>query len=185
MSDPFANLPPDDPIYEHLPQDARAMSAPTLEDAGFWVLLWAAIHSLLGYFGALGHRTERTAVATEQIATAVQTYTNRPVRRKPLNLEAPDSFNGRPDKVDAFLHALALYFDGQEIIDDSQHIIFALSLVKGGTGDIAADLQRKLIIDAQNGATSNGHIASWAHFQTEFTSYFQYTSSKDEAQKKL
>ncbi|KAJ7123006.1 hypothetical protein C8R44DRAFT_596548, partial [Mycena epipterygia] len=105
-----------------------------------------------------------------------------------LKLETPESFNGRPEKVEGFINALILYFDGQQITEDAQRIIFALSLIKGGTGDIAgnwADLQRKLIVDFQNGDADNGHIGTWTQFKTDFTAYFQYTSSKDEAQKKL
>ncbi|KAJ7747501.1 hypothetical protein B0H16DRAFT_1257737, partial [Mycena metata] len=127
--------------------------------------------------------------ATEQIATAVQTYTTRPVHRKALKLDSPDPFNGQPDKVEAFLNALILYFTGQEIRDDDQRIIFALSLVKGGAGNIAgswADLQRKLIVEFNGAPTNpNGHIGTWAQFVTDFTAYFQYNSSKDEAQMKL
>ncbi|KAJ7677309.1 hypothetical protein B0H17DRAFT_1079361, partial [Mycena rosella] len=133
----------------------------------FWVLLWAAIHSLLTSFSLV--RSERTTIATEQIATA-----------KPLKLASPDSFTGAPDKVEGFFNALTLY-------RSAQRIIFALSLVKGGTGDIAsnwADLQRKHIVDHRNGVPNTFTLAPGA-IVAEFTSYFQYTSSKDEAQKKL
>ncbi|KAJ7159921.1 hypothetical protein C8R43DRAFT_852426, partial [Mycena crocata] len=114
---------------------------------------------------------ERTSIATEQIATAVTTYATCPAHTKPLKLDSPESFNGRPDKVDAFLNALTLYFGGQAIKDDKQRVIFALSLVKGGTGDIAgnwADLQRKQIVDHQNSTTYVEHIGTWQKFVIEF-----------------
>lgn len=186
---PFNSHPSNDPIYDQLPADMQQMQAPTLADAGFWVLLWAAIRTLLGGIAGLVVRSERSTLATEQIATAVQTYTTRPVHRKALKLDSPDPFNGQPDKVEAFLNALILYFTGQEIRDDDQRIIFALSLVKGGAGNIAgswADLQRKLIVEFNGAPTNpNGHIGTWAQFVTDFTAYFQYNSSKDEAQMKL
>lgn len=185
---PFASLPPNDPVYEHLAPEMQQMSAPNLENAGFWVLLWAAIRTLLGSFTRLLGWQERSTLATEQLANAVQTYTNRSVHRKPLKLDSPEPFNGQPDKVEAFLNALTLYFSGQQIRADDQRVIFALSLVKGGTGDIAgswANLQRKLIVEFSNNAENNGHIGTWAQFVTDFTAYFQYSSSKDEAQMKL
>ena len=161
---PFENLPPNDPVYSTLPPDVQALNAPNLDHAGFWVLLWAAVRSLLLGITSLVSGTARSATATEQIATTVQSYTTRPAPRKPLKLEAPESFNGLPHKVDAFIHALTLYFDGQEISDDGQRIIFVLSLVKGGSGDITgnwADLQRKLIVEFQNGDTTNAHLRTW------------------------
>ncbi|KAJ7690423.1 hypothetical protein B0H17DRAFT_1065211 [Mycena rosella] len=69
---------------------------------GFSVLLWAAIRSLLTSFSTLLVRSERTTIATEQLAT------NRPTTQKPLKLASPDSFNGSPDKVEGFLNALTL-----------------------------------------------------------------------------
>jgi hypothetical protein len=38
------------------------------------------------------------------------------------------------------LNALTLCFDGQAIKDDKSPVIFALSLVKGGNGDIAGPI---------------------------------------------
>ncbi|KAJ7690419.1 hypothetical protein B0H17DRAFT_1290062, partial [Mycena rosella] len=74
--------------------------------------------------------SERNTIATEQIATAVQTYTNHLVTQKPLKLASPYSFTGALDKVEGFLNALTLYFDRQQITDSAQRIIFGLSLVK-------------------------------------------------------
>jgi hypothetical protein len=185
---PFNGLPENDPVYVALSPEEQQMTAPALTDAGFWVLLWAAIRSLLLAVTGLVSRSERTSTATEQLATAVQTYTTRPTPTKPLKLDSPESFNGRPDKVEAFINALTLYFDGQAIKDDKSRVIFALSLGKGGNGDIAgnwADLQRKQIVDHQNSPTPLVHIGTWFQFVHEFKAYFQYTSSKDEAQRKL
>lgn len=183
-------IPPNDPIYNSLSPDAQNLAAPTLQDAGFWALLWAAIRTLIVGIMSLVSRSDRSAVATEQIAHAVNTFANRPPHSKHIKLETPDVFTGVSDKVDAFLNALILYFDGMAITDHATRIIFALSLIKGGSSDIAtnwADLQRKRIVDYAQAPkpTTLTCINTWDIFVLDFTAYFQTTSTKEEAQWKL
>lgn len=178
---------PNDPIINTLSPEAAQLPAPTLADAGFWALLWAAIRSLILGITSLVSRSDRTALATEHLAHTVSSYANRPAHAKSIKLESPNVFAGDSDQVEAFLNELNLYFAGTGITDDAARIIFALSLTKGGTGKIAtnwADLQRKAIVAGQTKPDTK-RIQTWADFVKEFTAYFQTTSSKDEAQWKL
>lgn len=54
---------------------------------------------------------------------------------KTLKVATPDPFDGTPSKADAFISQLILYFHGKrnEIQDDHDKIILALSYMKGGT----------------------------------------------------
>ena len=71
----------------------------------------------------------------------------------------------------------------QKISTNEGKIIYALSMINGGTNDIAgnwANLQRKAIIEESIDA-----LLTWDAFKTAFIAYFKYSSTKDELQTKL
>jgi len=172
--------PPEDPITVHLTPGQQTLPAPALTDAGFFALLWALLRTIVLWLTSLNTSSQRTYTATEQIATNIQRFTHKEPK---LDVTAPEKFSGSPEKVDGFLNALVFYFKGKKIASDEARIIFTLSIIVGGTNNIAtnwADLQRKLIVEESIDA-----LTTWDTFRTAFIAYFKYSSTKDELQTKL
>ena len=171
--------PPTDPITEHVPQFIN-LPAPNIEEADYFQLLWALFRTMLLWFLSITAASQCTATATEKIRTNIEMFT---AMEPKLDVTSPEKFTGTPEKVEGFLNALIFYFKGKRVTSDEAKIIYALSIITGGTNNIAgnwADLQRQLIIEDAADAPYD-----WEKFETAFVAYFKYSSTKDELQTKL
>ncbi|KAL0057030.1 hypothetical protein AAF712_016349 [Marasmius tenuissimus] len=172
--------PIEDPVTAHLINEQQNLFSPNLEHANCCQLLWAPFWTLLPWIQSIAHASGNTSTATERISGNIDKFTNREPK---LDISPPEKFAGSPEKVDAFVNALVLYFKGKKIKTDEGRIIYALSMVVGGTNDVAtnwADLQQKLIIEEDD-----SRLKTWKDFCDALVSYFKYLSTIDELQTKL
>ncbi|ESK81814.1 hypothetical protein Moror_16765 [Moniliophthora roreri MCA 2997] len=136
------NKAPQDLITLNLPKGYESLPTPGHEDAGFFRLVWACLRTILRWFSIIAGNTGRTTTVTEQIALATTQLKNKEPK---IDIETPDKYHGEPEKADAFINTLVLYFLGQRINNEANKVIIALSLITKGANDIAgnwADLQQ-------------------------------------------
>ncbi|KAJ2928009.1 hypothetical protein H1R20_g9079, partial [Candolleomyces eurysporus] len=101
---------------------------------------------------------------------------------KKLKPEAPGLFDGTGSKAQGFLLELDMYFDALGIEDANQKIIYALSKVRGGTGEIAthwANSTRTLIQERK--AAGGQYFNSWEQFKVTLTLHFVLQPSSETA----
>ena len=87
------------------------------------------------------------AIAESVTATATKYIEKQPCTR--LNIADPEIYEGDPKKLEPWITAMNMYFDFNGETDEQTRIIYALSKIKGGKGDIAtnwADVLRKAIM---------------------------------------
>ncbi|ESK92068.1 hypothetical protein Moror_10289 [Moniliophthora roreri MCA 2997] len=135
------NQTPPDLITLNLPEGYERLLTPSHEDRGFFALVWACLRTILGWFSIIAGNTSRTTTATERIAQAAAEFKDKEPK---IDVETPEKYHGEPEKADTFINLLIMYFLGRRINNEANKIIIALSLITGGTNDIAgnwADLQ--------------------------------------------
>jgi hypothetical protein len=117
-----------------------------------------------------------------------------------LKPEAPESFDGNPDRVMSFLTACNLYFIATKEKDEQTKVVYALSKIKGGKDNMAskwADAKRGEIFDAQievdeattpeatRLANAKLPFCNWGEFITKFRAYFMLHDRADSARDQL
>lgn len=140
------------------------MSTPTIED------LQAQIASL-----------QQAIASLQQPATQAPTpQPTTPTQIKSLKEAAPDVFDGTLSKTETFLSQLALFFHGKgnEIQNDGDKIILALSYMKGGTAGPWAKEKVKQYFKGEVTQT-------WEEFCKEFEEVFNDPDPKATARHKI
>jgi hypothetical protein len=90
-----------------------------------------------------------------------------------LKLEALGIYDGTGSKAQGFLLELDMYFDALGVEDQNQKIIYALSKIRGGTGEVSthwANSTRTLI--QQQKSKRAQYFESWEQFKVTLTTHF-------------
>ena len=88
----------------------------------------------------------------ESVTAAAMKYIEKQPRTR-LNIADPGIYEGDPKKLKPWITAMNMYFDFNGETDERTKIIYALSKIKGGKGDIAtnwADALQKAIMASPN-----------------------------------
>jgi Retrotransposon gag protein len=149
-----------------------------------WVTLGTMLTSLTNSVQGLvnyvsGREATITAAATSLQASAEANQAaaealEAKVDPKPkTKAEKPDPYHGEPAKAVAFIQEMEFYFRSAKEKDVLQKIMVTLSLIRGGTNDIAstwANGQRELIINAGD----NTVYDEFKDFKKAFLNHFQW-----------
>jgi len=99
-----------------------------------------------------------------------------------LAFDAPEKFDGTPENTVPFTQSCEFYFKAKKEDDLTQQLTFALSKVKGGTGNMAtvwANQQQGLILE------NPAIYQTWKDFTTVLHAHFQLQDDSAEAIHKI
>ena len=157
--------------------EETSTSNPSLQSAleAFATMIGNFTSALTGFMPGLSTAaTTISQAAQQQGALAMEINKLRQVdAAKKLKPEAPGVYDGTGSKAQGFLLELEMYFDALGVEDKDQRITYALSKIKGGTGDIAthwANAQRTFIHESK--AQQKEYFNSWDQFKVTLTTHF-------------
>lgn len=186
MAEPTMDqIPPPQPQPE-METETEAPAESTLRAAleQFTTMVTGFTNALIGFMPGLNNAAATISHAAQQqgaLASEINKLRQMDAGRK-LKPEAPGIYDGTGSKAQGFLLELDMYFDALGVEDQHQKIIYALSKIRGGTGEVAthwANSTRTLI--QQRKAEGTQHFNSWEQFKVTLTSHFVLQPSSETA----
>ena len=136
------------------------------------------VSSVTGFTPKIDELIAQSKVNNETTETLIETLDKDRQKRSKLAYDPPEKFDGTPENAIPFGQACAFYFKAKGEEDGTNKITFALSRIKGGTGNMAtawANQQRALILETLN------LYASWDEFATALKIHFSLQNDEAEA----